>query len=226
MKIKIAIDGPAGAGKSTISKEVAKCLGYLYIDTGAMYRAVALKALNEGVDVEDKESVKKMLEDISITLKNDPDGQKVFLDGKDVTKEIRQEKVSILASKVAMLYEVREKLVNMQRQLAENENVVMDGRDIGTNVLPDAQIKIFLTASEEERAKRRYEELINKGVAADYSEVLKDLKIRDYQDSTREFAPLKKADDAYLIDTTGNTLEKSISFICDFVKDKLKEKGL
>jgi len=226
MKIKIAIDGPAGAGKSTISKEVAKCLGYLYIDTGAMYRAVALKALNEGVDVEDKESVKKMLEDISITLKNDPDGQKVFLDGKDVTKEIRQEKVSILASKVAMLYEVREKLVNMQRQLAENENVVMDGRDIGTNVLPDAQIKIFLTASEEERAKRRYEELINKGVAADYSEVLKDLKIRDYQDSTREFAPLKKADDAYLIDTTGNTLEKSISFICGFVKDKLKEKGL
>lgn len=204
MKKIIAVDGPAGAGKSTVSKIVAARLGYTYIDTGAMYRAVALKVLESGKSVEDVTR--------NIEIKLDEAG-KVFLDGREVTKEIRTPEVSREASDVAKFGFVRKKLTELQREMATQGSVIMDGRDIGTQVLPNADLKIFLTATVEERARRRFEELKAKGFAADFEQIKKEIFLRDKQDSEREIAPLAMAEDAVLLDTTNLTIEQVVAEI-------------
>ncbi len=204
MKKIIAVDGPAGAGKSTVSKIVAAQLGYTYIDTGAMYRAVALKVLQSGKPAE------VVTQDIDIKL----DGAaRVFLDGVEVTKEIRTPEVSRGASDVAKFGFVRKKLTELQRAMAAQASVIMDGRDIGTQVLPNADLKIFLTATVEERARRRFEELKLKGIAADFEQVRKEISLRDKQDSEREIAPLAMAEDAVLLDSTNLTIEEVVTEI-------------
>lgn len=217
----VAIDGPAGAGKSTISKRLAKELGYIYVDTGALYRAIGLFALRHGADIHDSAAIVGLLAGIEIDLRFVGIEQRVFLCGEDVSDLIRTEAVSMAASAVSALPQVRDFLMETQRGLARRNNVVMDGRDIGTVVLPDADCKIFLTASPEERARRRYDELVAKGVAANYEVVLEDLKKRDYNDSHRETAPLKLADDGIEVDTTGLSLEGSIQKVIDTAKAKL-----
>ena len=221
--VKIAIDGPAGAGKSTIAKIVAKELGFIYIDTGAMYRAVALKAIRNNIDTKSQiNEVCSLLDDLNIDIRHDKEGQLVFLDNEDVTDKIRTSEVSVGASNVACIPEVRMKLVELQRKLAEKHNVIMDGRDIGTYVLPDADVKIFLTASVEERAKGRYDEMILKGYKCTFEEVKKDIEYRDQNDSSRAFAPLRPADDAIIIDTTGNELNQSVDIILNTIKERLQ----
>ncbi len=208
-RIAIAIDGPAGSGKSTVAKLVSKKLGILYLDTGAMYRAVALKAIREGIDTLDREKLADLVKDIDIKVKYQQNEQKIFLDGEEVSKLIRTPEVSIGASNVSSIPEVRLKMVELQREIAGQHDVVMDGRDIGTFVLPDAQVKVFLTASLEERVRRRYLEQIEKGVKGiTIEEVRKDIEYRDKNDSSRSFAPLAKAKDAVEIDTTNMTVEE------------------
>ena len=221
--VSIAIDGPGGAGKSTIAKALAKKLGYIYVDTGALYRAIGLYMLNSGVDTKDKLNVPTKLAEINVELKYIDGVQKVILCGGDVSSEIRKPEVSMAASDVSAIGEVRAFLLELQRDMARKNNVIMDGRDIGTVVLPNAEIKIFLTASAEERAMRRYKELVEKGVVVEYETVLKELNERDYQDSHREIAPLKPADDAELIDTTGYNLEQSVDMLAKFVTKRLGE---
>ncbi len=210
MKKIIAVDGPAGAGKSTVSKICAARLGYTYIDTGAMYRAVALKVLQSGKNLDEN-----LLKDIEIRL--DAFG-KVFLDGRDVTKEIRTPEVSRGASDVAKFGFVRKKLTELQRDMAKSGKVIMDGRDIGTQVLPNADLKIFLTASVDERARRRFEELKSKNFAADLEQIKKEITLRDKQDSEREIAPLAQAPDAILIDSTNMTIEEVVLEILRLAK--------
>ncbi len=217
----IAIDGPAGAGKSTIARKLASELGFIYIDTGALYRAIGYFVLSRGVNTSDEIAIAGLLLGATIEIRFIDTEQRVFLNDTDVTSKLRTEVVSMAASAVSALPAVREFLLELQRDLARKNNVVMDGRDIGTVVLPDADIKIFLTASPEERAKRRYDELISKGVSADYEAVLADLKTRDYNDSHREIAPLREADDAITIDTTGYELSESVDLIFQTVKDLL-----
>ena len=213
MKKIIAVDGPAGAGKSTVSKIVAARLGYTYIDTGAMYRAVALKC-NEELGIRNEELTEQLLVEITrdIEIKLDSAG-KIFLDGRDVTKEIRTPEVSRSASDVAKFGVVREKLTQLQRAMATHGSVIMDGRDIGTQVLPNADLKIFLTASVEERARRRFEELKEKNFAADFEQIKKEISLRDKQDSEREIAPLAQAEDAVLLDSTRLTIEQVVEEI-------------
>ncbi len=218
----IAIDGPAGAGKSTIARKLAGELGYIYVDTGALYRAIGLFCLSRGVDVKDETAVKGALVGLHIELRFVDMEQRVFLNDVDVTARIRTEAVSMAASAVSALPAVRAFLLDLQRDIAAHNNVVMDGRDIATVILPDADVKIFLTASPEDRARRRYEQLIGKGVSADYEAVLADLKKRDYDDSHREIAPLKPAPGAIRVDTTGNELKTSIEILTKLVKDNLK----
>ncbi len=221
--IGIAIDGPAGAGKSTIAKLVAKKMGFVYIDTGAMYRAVALYAINNGIDVKtEKEKFISMLDNIEISIKYSEDGQRILLCGNDVSERIREADVSLGASNVAVIPEVRLKLVELQRNLAKHGNVIMDGRDIGTYVLPDASVKIFLTASTEERAKRRYDELTAKGTECSFEDVKRDMEYRDKNDSEREFAPLRQAEDAVLVDTTDKNLEQAVEVIENLIRDKIQ----
>lgn len=221
--ISIAIDGPAGAGKSTISKIVAGEMGFVYIDTGAMYRASALYAINNGIDiVNDRKKLISKLDDVKISLKYTEQGQRIFLGGTDVSERIREADVSLGASNIAVIPEVRLKLVDMQRELAKKDNVIMDGRDIGTYVLPDADIKIFLTASLDARAKRRYDELIEKGSECNFEDVKKDMAYRDKNDSEREFAPLKQADDAILVDTTDKNLDEAVECIKNIIKEKIR----
>lgn len=221
--ISIAVDGPAGAGKSTIAKTVAKKLGLVYIDTGAMYRSVALYAKQRGVDTKnDKDGVCAVLDGVEIELKQENGAQKVYLCGEDVSERIRMADISMGASDVAVIPEVRIKLVELQRAMAEKSSVIMDGRDIGTYVLPDADLKIFLTASVDARAKRRYDELVEKGVECDFDSVREDMKARDKNDSEREFAPLRQAEDAVLIDTTGKTLDESIEMVYNVVNDVIQ----
>ncbi len=217
----IAIDGPAGAGKSTIARKLAGELGYIYVDTGALYRAIGYFCLSRGVDVKDETAVMGVLVGLHIELRFVDMEQRVFLNDQDVTAKIRTEAVSMAASAVSALPAVRSFLLDLQRDIAAQNNVVMDGRDIATVILPNADVKIFLTASPEERARRRYEELIGKGVSADYAAVLADLKKRDYDDSHREVAPLKPAEGAILVDTTGNELETSIKILSNIVKENL-----
>lgn len=206
--MQIAIDGPAGAGKSTISKLAAKRLGYVYIDTGAMYRSVGLAALNAGVSTNSESGLAEIIDDIDIEIINSDGAQRFFLNGSDVTEKIREPEVSVAASNVATIPAVRLKLVELQRKMAENGNVIMDGRDIGTYVLPDAELKIFLTASVDERARRRFEELRQKGADVDFEEVKRDIEYRDKNDSEREFAPLKPAQDSIILDCTDLSIEE------------------
>ena len=209
MKKIIAIDGPAGAGKSTVSKICAAKLGYTYIDTGAMYRAVALKCNAQGV-MGNEQLIEDAIKDIDIRLDS---SARVFLDGREVTKEIRTPEVSRGASDVAKLGFVRKKLTELQREMAKGGSVIMDGRDIGTQVLPNADLKIFLTASVDERARRRFEELKTKNLAADFDKIKTEIILRDKQDSEREIAPLAQADDAILLDTTNLTIEQVVAEI-------------
>ena len=221
--MKIAIDGPAGAGKSTISKAVAENLGYIYIDTGAMYRSVGLAALDAGLNPKSEQDVISILDGITIDIKNEDGAPAFYLNGENVTKRIREDKVSMAASDVAVIPAVRLKLVELQRKLAEKADVVMDGRDIGTYVLPDAELKIFLTATVRERAMRRYKELIAKGAEVELETVEADIAARDKNDSEREFAPLRQADDAVLVDTTGLSIQEVIAAIHELVEKRRGE---
>ncbi|MDO4743206.1 MAG: (d)CMP kinase [bacterium] len=219
--ISIAIDGPAGAGKSTISKKVAAELGFVYVDTGALYRTVGYSLISNNVSIKDVEAVQRHLAEIKVDMQNSNGVQKVILNGADVSDCIRTPEVSMAASDCSALACVRSFLLDIQRQIAATHNVVMDGRDIGTVVLPNADIKIFLTADPEERAKRRYEELILKDPDIKYEDVLSDLLRRDHNDSHREIAPLKPADDSITVDTTGNELEESVAVMLKTIRDRL-----
>lgn len=221
--ISIAIDGPAGAGKSSIAKLAAKELSFIYVDTGALYRAIGWYALSCGKDPADAGQVVPLLKEISVELRFVEGEQHVFLNGRDVSTEIRLPEVSMAASRVSAIPEVRDFLFFLQRELAEKNNVLMDGRDIGTVVLPNAQIKIFLTASAENRADRRMKQLAEAGNHVDYNTLLAEIKERDYNDSHRAIAPLKQAEDAKLVDTTGLTLEESVKLVLDYIADRMKE---
>lgn len=212
--ISIAIDGPAGAGKSTIARKIAEIKNIIYIDTGAMYRAITLKLLRKNVDLEDIKSIKRILEDTQITITD----ANIYLDGINVEKEIRTPEVSENVSKVAALPFIREKMVKLQREIASKHDVIMDGRDIGTRVLKDAKYKIFLTASIEERAIRRHNELISKGYKYTLENVINDISTRDRMDTEREMDPLRIADDAILIDTSGKTVDNVIEEILALIK--------
>jgi len=218
----IAIDGPSGAGKSTIARAVAKELGIIYVDTGAIYRTVGYFAYQQGVEPTDWEAVIALLPRISVEMGYGEDGlQRMYLNGEDVTKEIRLPQISMYASHVSAIPQVRAFLMEMQRSAARSSSVIMDGRDIGTVVLPQADVKIFLTASAEDRAQRRYEELIERGTPKDYEELLAEIRQRDHNDSTRAAAPLKPAEDAVYLDTTGNTFEQSRQLILDLIKERI-----
>ncbi|MEE1066566.1 MAG: (d)CMP kinase [Acutalibacteraceae bacterium] len=221
MAINIAIDGPAGAGKSSIAKLVSKELGYIYVDTGALYRTVGLYSIRKGIDTKDAEAVTATLKDIEVKLGFVDGAQHVFLNGEDVSDAIRTPEASMGASNVSAIPAVRTFLFDLQRDIAKNNNCIMDGRDIGTVVLPDAQIKLFLTASPEARAERRYKELIEKGEKVDFQDVLDDINKRDYQDSHREIAPLKQAEDALLVDNSGCNLEEGVALVMGIIKEKL-----
>ncbi len=223
MSIAIAIDGPAGAGKSTIAKAAAKSLGFIYVDTGAMYRALGLFALRNSVAPDDREAVKELLAKVELKLaRNDNKEQLVILCGEDVSGLIRTEQVSRAASRISAIPEVREFLLTLQRDMAKTSDVIMDGRDIGTVVLPDAKVKIFLTASAEIRARRRYDELIAKGEDALYEDVLKDVIERDNNDMNRPIAPLKPAEDSILVDTSELTLQESIDLLIKTIEENSK----
>ena len=222
MTINIAVDGPAGAGKSTVSRGAAKELGFIYVDTGALYRAVGLNALRLDIDTKDIEAVSESLKNARVEVRFIDGEQKVFLNDEDVSEAIRAPEASMAASNVSAIPTVRDYLFELQRDIAKNNNCLMDGRDIGTVVLPWAQIKIFLTASPEERAMRRYKELVAKGVVAEYEQVLEEMKQRDFNDSTRAIAPLKPADDSVLIDTSGKSLAQSIDSVTSLIKERLK----
>ena len=216
-RIVVAIDGPAGAGKSTISKIIAQKLNLKYIDTGAMYRAVTLKAIKNNLDLCNNNEISHMVKNSNISI-ND---EKIFIDEIDVTEEIRMPYVNEKVSIVSAMPGVREVLKEKQRKMAENFNVIMDGRDIGTNVLKDANIKIFLTASVEERAKRRYKEMIEKGISTTFEDVFKDIENRDKIDSSRKANPLKKADDAVMLDTTGMKMNEVVDAIIKIIQDRM-----
>ncbi len=220
MSIAIAIDGPAGAGKSTISKSAAKQLGYIYIDTGALYRTVGLAASRAGVEPVEGKEVDELLSKIKVELTfNDKGEQVVLLDKEDVSGLIRTPEASMMASKISAVPAVRAYLLDLQRDMAKKNNVIMDGRDIGTVILPDAEVKIFLTATPEARAERRYKELKEKGMDVKYEDILEDVKTRDYNDTHRDIAPLKQADDAILADTTEVDLQGSIDLIVKIIKE-------
>jgi len=222
MSIAIAIDGPAGAGKSSLSKKVAKELSFIYVDTGALYRTIGLAASRKGLKKEDKAEIISMLNDIDVKLSfNDEGTQIVLLNGEDVSSFIRTPEASMFASAVSAIPEVRAFLLDLQRNMAKSDNVIMDGRDIGTVVLPDAKIKIFLTASPEKRAMRRHKENIEKGIDSTYEEVLKDVNQRDYQDSHREIAPLKPAEDSVLVDTSDYDFEGSKELLLKVIKERM-----
>ena len=217
MSYNIAIDGPAGAGKSTIAKKIAKNMQFIYVDTGAMYRAMALYFIRNGIPAEDEEKISRECKDVDITIRYVDGEQVVFLNGENVNGLIRTEEVGNMASYSSAVPAVREKLVELQRKLAKTTDVVMDGRDIASVVLPDADVKVYLTASVETRAKRRYDELTAKGEACDLDEIARDIKERDERDMNRETAPLRQAEDAVLVDSSDMTIEevvKEIAGLC------------
>lgn len=218
----IAIDGPAGAGKSTIARKTAAELGFIYVDTGALYRTVALAVLQNGISATDAAAIESALSEFHIELKFQNGEQRVFLNDTDVSDEIRSPKVSMAASTVSAIPAVRQFLFDLQQEIARKNDVIMDGRDIGTVILPNADVKIFLTATAEDRAKRRYDQLLQMGTVVDFDELLEEIKQRDYNDSHRDIAPLKQAPDAILVDTTGNTLEESIALLRELILKKLK----
>lgn len=216
-KISVAVDGPAGAGKSSVAKKVAKDMGYVYIDTGAMYRSVAVWAIENGVDYNSNMLIDS-LDKIHIDIKNSDDIQRIYLNGNDVTERIRQNDASMGASAVATIPEVRTFLVDAQREMAKKGGVIMDGRDIGTTVLPNAELKIYLTASVEERANRRYKEYLEKGIDCNYESIKEDVIKRDHNDMTRKVSPLKQADDAILVDTSDKNFDESVDMIKKLIK--------
>lgn len=218
--INVAIDGPAGAGKSTIAKAAAKELGFIYVDTGALYRTIALNAVRSNA-IDSTEAIVSLLEKTDVKLGYDNGMQRVYLNGEDVSDFIRTPEISMGASRVSAIPEVRAFLLELQRDIARNNNVIMDGRDIGTVVLPDAQCKIFLFASPECRAERRYKELIEKGENVKYEDVLEDVNQRDYQDSHREIAPLKPTEESIMADTSKLSLEESIKLIINIIKENM-----
>ncbi len=224
--MNIAIDGPAGAGKSTIARLAAKKLGFIYVDTGAMYRAIALYLLDTETNTDDPAALQDALKQVHINIVYEQDVQHVFLNLQDVSAEIRSEKVGNMASKTSQIKAVREKLLDLQRNIAKENNVIMDGRDIGTNILPNAELKIFLTASVDVRAKRRFDELRNMGEWPDLEVIKADIEQRDYQDMNREIAPLKQAEDAVRIDSSDMTIDEVVAKIYDLAKRAGREKEM
>lgn len=213
MGFNVAIDGPAGAGKSTIAKAVAAKLGFIYVDTGAMYRAIALYLLNHNIASDDEKAIEKSLDDINVEIAYVDGSQQVLLNGDNVSKEIRREEVGNMASATSVYGCVRSKLLSLQRELARKSDVIMDGRDIGTCVLPDAQVKIYLTASVDCRAQRRYKELVEKGETPVLEDIKKDISDRDYRDMHRDIAPLKQAEDAVCVDSSDMTIQEVVDTI-------------
>ncbi len=218
MGYNVAIDGPAGAGKSTIAKLLAKEKGYIYVDTGAMYRGLAVHFLDQGIRADDVPAVIRAVEDARVEIKYEDGTQQVYLNGNNITSRLRSEEAGRMASATARIPEVRKKLLMLQKNLAKEQDVVMDGRDIGTCVLPDADVKVFLTASVEKRAKRRYDELKEKGESCDLETIKEDIRKRDEQDMTRETAPLKQAEDAHLVDSSDMTIEEVVRAIAALCK--------
>ncbi|MBQ5782914.1 MAG: (d)CMP kinase [Oscillospiraceae bacterium] len=223
MNYRIALDGPSGAGKSTIAKRLSAELGFVYVDTGAMYRSIGLYCLQNGIDTADEAAVTAALPQIDIALKYVDGEQRVILNGTDVSKEIRINEVSMAASKVSAYKAVRAFLLDTQRNMAKTQSVIMDGRDIGTVVLPDAEIKIFIVADPEERAKRRYKELIERGQNVPFEEVLADIVQRDYNDENRAEAPLRQAEDAIRLDTSLLDFEQSYNAVLEIAKNRMAE---
>lgn len=218
MGYNIAIDGPAGAGKSTIAKRVAKELGYVYVDTGAMYRALAIHFLKQGLKSEDTEKIKEACKTAVVTLQYEDGMQQVYLNGENVTRLLREEAVGNMASVSSAIPEVRAQLLELQRSLARSKDVVMDGRDIGTNILPNADVKVYLTASVKERARRRYVELQEKGAACDLKEIAHDIEERDARDMNREIAPLRQAEDAAFVDSSNMSIDEVVQTIIKLCK--------
>ena len=225
MSFNIAIDGPAGAGKSTIARAAARRLGFLYVDTGAMYRAIALHLLRNHVEAEDTDKIEELLADMTIRIIYSGGEQQIILNGENVTGQLRKEEVGNMASKSAANPKVREKLLQLQRDIARDNDVIMDGRDIGTFVLPKADVKVYLTASVEERANRRYLELKEKGQDADIKKIEEDIRTRDFQDMNRSIAPLKQAEDAVVIDSSRLSIPEVMDRIVDAFQESLKLKG-
>jgi len=219
--ISIAIDGPSGAGKSSISKSVADKLGFIHVDTGALYRSLAYTVLKKGVSADDEISLKNLLKTTKVTIEYVDGVQKVFVNAEDMSDKIRSEEVSMMSSNISKKPIIREFLLDLQRQLAQENNVIMDGRDIGTVVLPNADVKIFLTASPEKRAERRFKQILEKGEKKEYNSILKDIIQRDYQDSHREIAPLKPAEDSVFVDTSDLTFEESVLKITEVIGAKI-----
>lgn len=213
MGYNVAIDGPAGAGKSTIAKLVAKEKGFVYVDTGAMYRGLAIHFLDQGIGADEAEKITEACRDVEVTIRYEDGQQQVYVNGKNVTFRLREEAVGNMASKSSAIPAVRAKLLELQQELAKTQDVIMDGRDIGTCVLPDADVKIFLTASVDTRARRRYDELKAKGIACDLHEITEDIVERDRRDSTREIAPLKQAEDAVLLDSSDMSIAEVVAAI-------------
>ena len=222
MSYSIAIDGPAGAGKSTIARRAAAALSFIYVDTGAMYRAMGLYFLNHGIDPADTAAIEEAVQDVDVSIRYEDGEQQVYLNGENVTGQIRREEVGDMASRTSVNGKVREKLVQLQQQLATRENVVMDGRDIGTCVLPDATVKIYLTASVEERARRRYLELKEKGQEESLKKIEEDIRDRDHRDMTREISPLRQAEDAVLVDASHMTIEEVTAAVLAAVEERRK----
>jgi cytidylate kinase len=218
----IAIDGPAGAGKSTIAKKVAKELGFIYVDTGAMYRAIAYYMVTNQVDIEDEDALTKACDSISIQIQYENDAQQVYLNGENVTPYLRTEETGNMASKSSAKPQVRAALLDLQRDMARQYNVVMDGRDIGTNVLTEAEVKIYLTASSKERANRRYKELVEKGEKADFDKIEADIIERDERDMNRAIAPLKQAEDAVYVDSSDMGIEDVVNTILSVAREKIR----
>lgn len=225
MTINCALDGPSGAGKSTIAKAVAKKLGYVYVDTGALYRSIGLYCTRKGIDVKDSAAVESILGEIKVELKYIDGSQTVLLNGEDVSGLIRTNEISMAASAVSAIPKVRDFLLELQRSIARENNIIMDGRDIGTVILPNAQVKIFMTASAEERASRRYKELVERGQDVNYDDILRDINQRDYNDSHRDTAPLKKAEDATELDTSHMSIEEATEAVCDIIQKKTAADG-
>lgn len=218
MGYNVAIDGPAGAGKSTIAKLVAKEMGFVYVDTGAMYRALAVHFLKAGITAEEIEKVIASCEDAEVTIAYEDGAQQVYLNGENITSLLRTEEVGNMASKTSAIPEVRAKLLELQRSLAREKDVIMDGRDIGTHILPNADVKVFLTASVETRARRRYDELVAKGMECDFDEIAKDIQERDERDMNRAAAPLRQAEDAVLVDSSNMTIDEVVKAITSLCK--------
>ena len=218
----VAVDGTAGSGKGTVTKKIEEKLGFLNLDTGATYRCVALQTLREGIKLENEDEIVKIANDIDIKIDNTGDKDIILLNGEDVSKEIRTKEVTAIVSQVSSIIQVREKMVEVQRKLAQGKNVIVEGRDIGTVVFPNADIKIYLDASEEIRAKRRYEENKQNGIDTTYEEVLENVKMRDYNDMHKKVGALKKADDAIVIDSSNLTIDEVTKKIEDIIKSKIK----